>query len=83
MESEIHQELTRRAAHDSDWAGYLLLLNACQELVKEAPQSVEQLNTVNQQDLLEQALAKLGEAITNVIPYDEFYFYLPRKARIS
>jgi hypothetical protein len=30
--------------------------------------------------VLAKALARLGEAVTRVIPYEEFYFYTPASA---
>jgi hypothetical protein len=81
MEKDVYQELARRAGHDADWTGYLLLVTACQKLLEAAPASIEQLESMDKKAALEKALELLGEAIVHVVTYDEFWNYIPRSYR--
>ena len=77
MKSEVYQELIRRAAHNVDLASYVLLLEACKKTLEEAPVTLAQLDAFDSKDMLSAVLARLGETITRIVPYDEFYFYTP------
>lgn len=81
MDKDVYQELVKRAGYDADWAGYVLLVTACQKLLEEAPTSMEQLESLDKKDALEKALEILGEAIVHVVTYDEFWDYIPRSHR--
>lgn len=85
MELNVFLEMARRgAAGDLDYASLVVLIRACKEVVAAVPETLEQLEQVDQKDLLEDALARLGKAITQVVPYEEFYFYAPEsRKRVS
>lgn len=75
MDSAVYQELIRRAARDGDVASYVLLLEACKKTLEEAPATIEHLDTLDIKDVLSTVLARMGETITRIVPYKEFYFY--------
>jgi hypothetical protein len=77
MDSATYQELIRRAAHDVDLASYVLLLEACQKVLEGVPGTMGELEALDPKEVLSSSLAQLGETITRIVPYQEFYFYTP------
>jgi hypothetical protein len=78
MKEDVYCELVRRAAHDVDWAGYVLLLEACTKLLEAFPASVEELDAVDKQERLSAALEALMDVLTRVVPYAELVQYVPK-----
>lgn len=80
--SELYQELTRRTMKDEKWAEYFLLLNACLEIVKQAPESPESCDTADVEGLLSAGLERLAIAVCQILPdgMREFAEYLPVNA---
>lgn len=77
MENSTFQELVRRAAQNKNWASYYLLFQVCQTIIDAAPKTLEQLNERDPAKAWEQAMECLGETITQVVTYDEFWHYTP------
>lgn len=86
-DQEVHVELTRRAAHpvqdDATWAEYLLLLQACADVISNVPASIGECNALNIEQRLGDDLARLAEAVHEVLPggFREFSSYLSQAAR--
>lgn len=82
MPEEVYREMIRRAAHDADWASYVLLMELCKRVLAGGPADMEQLNSVSQQELLTETLVALMTTLTRVVSYDELVHYLPRQIQL-
>lgn len=84
LNQAVHQEITRRAAQGGEpghhWAEYLLLTTACRQILERMPDSPEDCNQVGIEDLLEEGLNKLADAIYQILPggIREFRSYLSK-----
>jgi hypothetical protein len=79
LNSEAYRELMRHISQDLKWAEYFLLINTCYQVIKHIPGSQEAYEQAAVDELLEQALANLGIAISKILPGGarEFQSYMP------
>lgn len=79
MPEEVYREMIRRAAHDADWASYVLLMELCKRVLAGGPADMEQLNSVSQQELLTETLVAIMAALVRVVPFQELIYYVPKE----
>lgn len=74
--SRSYQEFVRQAATDREYAEYVCLLNACLEVLRAMPLSVEDVDI---EELTAKALDALGDGIAQCLRdgWKEFRNYMP------
>lgn len=86
LNPEVYLQIARRAVNGEQhvtWAQYLLLLSACCDVVRAAPNIVDGIESFDIEEQLVNALVRIADGINYVLPggIEEFASYLKESTR--